>query len=162
MTAPDKIWIVGDSYENWNASMEWRGAKATVLGGKWDTEYTRSDLIPAMLTEARAEGRREGLREALNIIGQYDEESTCPTCTDVCAINEAVTAILDAEPTTQPKPDEVREAAKVLLDLLATPSELAPISTTKIEEVWAETLNESGFSAVNGFLRALAEGDSHE
>jgi hypothetical protein len=52
----------------------------------------------------------------------------------------------------------VQEAAKVLLDLLQTPSEKAPIEPRCIEDIWAATFRESGFSAVTGFLRVMAGG----
>jgi len=52
----------------------------------------------------------------------------------------------------------VQEAAKVLLDLLQTPSEKAPIEPRRIEEIWDATFRKSGFNAVNGFLRAIAGG----
>jgi hypothetical protein len=51
----------------------------------------------------------------------------------------------------------VADAAKVLLDLLETPSEIAPISGDKIEHVWHETFRQSGFCAVSGFLRAISK-----
>ena len=52
----------------------------------------------------------------------------------------------------------VQEAAKVLLDLLKTPSEKAPIEASHIEDVWTATFRKSGFAAVKGFLRAIAGG----
>ena len=51
----------------------------------------------------------------------------------------------------------VADAAKVLLDLLATPSEIAPIENDHIEHIWNEIFRQSGFTAVNGFLRALSK-----
>ena len=52
----------------------------------------------------------------------------------------------------------VQEAAMVLLDLLKTPSEKAPIEASHIEDVWTATFRKSGFAAVKGFLRAIAGG----
>lgn len=53
-------------------------------------EYTRSDIADA----AEARGYERGLREAAEIVGMYDENSDCSYCTDVTAINEAVTALI--------------------------------------------------------------------
>lgn len=53
--------------------------------------------------EAIASARNNALREAAQIVGRYDEESTCPSCCDVTAINEEITAL-----TVTPQ-----EAAKV-------------------------------------------------
>ena len=52
----------------------------------------------------------------------------------------------------------VQEAAMVLLDLLKTPLEKAPIEASHIEDVWIATFRKSGFAAVKGFLRAIAGG----
>ena len=54
----------------------------------------------------------------------------------------------------------VQEAARVLLDLLKTPSEKAPIEASHIEDVWTATFRKSGFAAVRGFLRAIAGGEA--
>lgn len=45
--------------------------------------------------EAIASARNNALREAAEIVGRYDEESTCPSCCDVTAINEEVTALIE-------------------------------------------------------------------
>ncbi|WP_411975969.1 hypothetical protein [Sulfitobacter faviae] len=39
--------------------------------------------------------RNNALREAAQIVGRYDEESTCPSCCDVTAINEEITALIE-------------------------------------------------------------------
>ena len=51
--------------------------------------------LEAVRREAERAGYERGLREALNIIGDYDEASDCPSCHDTTSINEAVTALLD-------------------------------------------------------------------
>jgi len=65
--------------------------------------------------------------------------------------------VADLEKRIAAMQPSVAEAAKVLLDLLETPSEIAPISGDKIEHVWHETFRQSGFCAVSGFLRALSK-----
>lgn len=45
--------------------------------------------------EAIASARNNALREAAQIVGRYDEESTCPSCCDVTAINEEITALIE-------------------------------------------------------------------
>ena len=64
--------------------------------------------------------------------------------------------VADLEKRIAAMQPSVADAAKVLLDLLETPSEIAPISGDKIEHVWHETFRQSGFCAVSGFLRTLS------
>lgn len=53
-------------------------------------------MAVASLTKSEiAKKRNDALREAAEIIGRYDEESTCPSCCDVTAINEEVTALIE-------------------------------------------------------------------
>lgn len=61
----------------------------------YTVEYIRKDHVDALLKA----GRERALREALDIIGMYDENATCSECCDVTAINEAVTAIISKDKT---------------------------------------------------------------
>ncbi len=72
---------------------------------------TQTDALELVRRDAERAGYEWGVREALDIIGIYDESSDCPYCCDVAAINEKVTALLD-KPT--PDPDEQTEAAQDL------------------------------------------------
>lgn len=47
--------------------------------------------------EAIASARNDALREAAQIVGRYDEESTCPSCCDVTAINEEITTLIEGD-----------------------------------------------------------------
>ena len=47
--------------------------------------------------DAIAIARNDALREAAQIVGRYDEESTCPSCCDVTAINEEITALIEGD-----------------------------------------------------------------
>jgi 2-methylcitrate dehydratase PrpD len=79
MTEPEKIFMTIDGY------IVDRQIEGTDLVSR--AEYTRSDLIPAMLAEARAEGRREALREAAEIAFEAD---------DCYLARNAILALLDA------------------------------------------------------------------
>lgn len=58
MTAPDKIWANRD---------HWTDHEPKVRAWEYN-EYTRSDLIPAMLAEARAEALRETITGAMEVV----------------------------------------------------------------------------------------------
>lgn len=94
MTAPDKIWI--DPNDSISASMEWRGAKYI----DWSEEYTRSDLIPAMLAEARAEALREAYAKIEAMWASTTREHM-----------DAILALIDA-PAPAPAQPSVREVVR--------------------------------------------------
>lgn len=54
--------------------------------------------------------------------------------------------------------DTLREAARVLLDMLSTPFTDCSTDLTRdqVETIWTETRKHSGFGAVNAFLRVIA------
>ena len=74
-------------------------------------------------------------------------------------LNQARAAI-SAMPDTMAQAATVtpQQAAKVLLDFLATPSEFSPIPQNTLEGIWQATFRESGFVAVRGFLNSIAGG----
>lgn len=99
MSAPDKIWAKneGDNYGSWYIINEHIGVAQS---------YTRSDLIPAMLAEAR----REALREVRdNISGScWAMPSNGGTRSYNRGVQDSLSvidALLDAEAPAQPTPD---------------------------------------------------------
>jgi len=63
-------------------------AVANDLISAWNT---RTNLIPAMLAEARA----KGIREAAEIAREYDADSGCMDCADTANILRGILALLD-------------------------------------------------------------------
>ena len=83
----------------------------TYINAAGGIEYTRSDLIPAMLAQARAEGREQGLREAAAHVGVrvgrhgtgFTQNCQCGMCN---ARREGHVFILDLLDTPPPDAEE--------------------------------------------------------
>lgn len=94
--------IGGDDFEHimlgWFANAIMTGVDSTA-SIRARTPDDAKAALDALLKAEREAGRVEGLREALTIVGTFDEESDCPHCCDVIAINEAMTALLDEKET---------------------------------------------------------------
>lgn len=71
----------------------------------------------------------------------------------ICSTLNRAAETIDA---LQAQLNDPAHAAKVLLDLLATPTERAPITQEIIDDAWKQTFREPGFVAVSGFLTAIA------
>lgn len=84
-------------------------------------------------------------REIADTIRAY-----CPHSND-WEIGQAAHAIAALEPVTP------AQAARVLLDLLDSRTEHSGLATKDLTPLWLQTYQGSGFVAVRGFLRALAE-----
>lgn len=107
MSAPEKIWtddktLPGDPARN--GYWENRPALAWV-------EYTRSDLIPAMLAEARTEGYAQGVRAVADACDSVKAVSVCSSGQEYengfqegagRCLDEAL-ALIDAQPSAPPK-----------------------------------------------------------
>ena len=99
MTAPDKIWSNGQT--NGALGDCWMECATEEMPGR-EVSYTRTDLIPALLAEARA----EGIRDAAKI---------CIANRDVSGwvSRDAILALIDT-PAPAPAQPSVQEAALVL------------------------------------------------
>lgn len=112
-----------------------------------ETAYTRTDLIPAMLAEARA----NGIREAAEIAFGAD---------DCYLARKAILALLDQPAETEGV--TVQEAARVILSAFTSDDNQTDFKPSW--EAWKKTMwahDGSIYNAMSSFLRALS-GDSHE
>lgn len=107
--APERIWDFWP--DDGGAPIVWRDPCPFPADDAEVVEYTRSDMLPAMLAKAHAEGREQGLREAAAHVGVrvgrhgtgFTQNCQCGMCN---ARREDHVFILDLLDTPAPDAEE--------------------------------------------------------
>lgn len=105
--APERIWVTGRFDLGASSNGSWNAHKISSKRADYgEQEYTRSDLIPALVAAAEERGRIAGLREAAEMLKFRGKALAYLKRFDVAeAIDRAISAILARIPATQSDAD---------------------------------------------------------
>jgi hypothetical protein len=92
--APERIWAQPRITAGWNDAIA--GTRETCCG----TEYTRTDLIPALLAEARANALREAAAIAMRLADYAAKKGAISNSMGALDVHNAILAMIDKEART--------------------------------------------------------------
>lgn len=159
--APDKIFATPDTSD---VSDDWKMCWYHGHQKTGRVEYTRSDLIPAMIAKARAEGCREGLYHLKDIVDDCCFQDSAGNVNEIDhrEFERRFYALLDAEAPAQPTPDAVHLPRPEYGSTWTLDPGFVERVTREINRDGWEATMEVVELAMLAAERALAEGDSHE